>query len=171
MVQIVRCTDCTIRYVNAPQWQYVTEGHFISFLPPHPSLQCQGSAALKKICALKTHNFKLPVFPSFLTFSLSGRPSSLFSISLSSSNCFVHGPFTFLFLISASLANSLTPSLSITFLLGCTAVRHGSESYCTGPIRIQFEGASLQSDGKQLLWSRNQAEADRREATGTELLH
>lgn len=110
-------------------------------------------------------------FPLFLHFSLFFSPAS-------SSSSFI-SLLCVSFLISLTPASSLSRSPdsvspSITFSFWYTAVRHGSESYRTDPIRIQCEGASLPSDCRELVSSCCGAETlgktDRREATGTQLL-
>lgn len=92
--------------------------------------------------------FFLP--PFFSTSNFVHRSDDLFPFSLSS-------------FPSSSSFLQLQPSLwlcllSITFSLWYTAVRQGSESYRTGPIRIQNEGASLQSDCQLLASSCCRAE-------------
>lgn len=119
VVQIVRCTDCIIRYVNPLG---VTEGAFISPPPPpHPSLQSQGSAALKACSLMSDRQLQTQFYtsPSFLSFFwLPGHPFIFLSSSifLYSSLQHHHPRLLFHFSVSHFLFLSPQPPLSLALL-------------------------------------------------------
>lgn len=108
---------------------------------------------MSRLSCLKTHSISLPL-SLLCTFLFSLR--RLFSFSI----C----PFPPFFSLT-----SASPALPALHHL-LTLVHSCQTSYCADPIRIQLEGASLQSDGQLLVSSCFGAETrERREATGTEL--